>query len=115
MKSFKSHINVEWCKSVSSIKYITKGPDYASFKLVHGEKENDETSNKNKIIDEITNYTTGRYINSNEAAWRIFGFETHKRYPPIQHLDIHLENNERVYFTEQNASTIVENPRPTIH
>lgn len=108
LKIFKSHINVEWCKSVSSIKYIlkyiNKGPDYSSFAIV----------NENvTVIDEIANYQTGRYINSNEAIWKIFGFETHVRYPPIQHLDVHLENYERVYFTEKNASQIVQNPKPT--
>ncbi|GFS77272.1 down syndrome cell adhesion molecule homolog [Trichonephila clavipes] len=32
--------------------------------------------NKN---DEITLYQIGRYISSNEAAWRIFGFPIHER------------------------------------
>lgn len=108
LKNFKSHINVEWCKSISSIKYIlkyiNKGPDHVSFKLAN-EKKN--------AIDEISNYQIGRFINSNEAAWKIFGFETHGRYPPIHHLDVHLENNERVYFTEKTAADVVNNPKPT--
>lgn len=108
LKIFKSHINVEWCKSVASIKYIlkyvNKGADHAHFKIA---KDNSQ------VIDEISNYQTGRYINSNEAAWKIFGFETHCRFPPIQHLDVHLENNERVYFNARNASNVVNNPRPT--
>lgn len=105
---FKFDINVEWCKSVSSIKYIlkyiNKGPDHAAFTIAQNSKS---------LINEITNYQMGRYINSNEAAWKIFGFDTHGRYPPIQHLDVHLENNERVYFTEENAVNIVNNPKPT--
>lgn len=93
------------------MKYITKGPDYASFKLVSEENCNE---NDNQLtINEISNYTTGRYINSNEAAWKIFGFDTHKRFPAIQHLDVHLENNERVYFSEKNVSTVSEHQRPT--
>lgn len=103
LKIFKSHINVEWCKSVSSIKYILKGPDYASFAVT----KNDA------IIDEVKNYQTGRYINSNEAAWKIFGFETHGRYPPVQHLDVHLENYERVYFEEKNASNVLKEQKRT--
>lgn len=99
---------MEWCKSVSSIKYIlkyiNKGPDYANFKVVNG---------KTNCIDEISNYQTGRYINSNEAVWKIFGFETHDRYPPVMHLDVHLENNERVYFNNENAMNVVNNPKPT--
>lgn len=126
LKIFKAHINVEWCKSVASIKYIlkyiTKGPDYASFKLVYEKTENDEISEKNEnktIFDEVSNYTTGRYINSNKAAWKIFGIETHKRFPPIQHLDVHLENNElwdtfwlsvgEDYIFKLNGTNLIQN------
>ncbi|GBP75653.1 ATP-dependent DNA helicase RRM3 [Eumeta japonica] len=45
--------------------------------------------NKN---DEITLYQIGRYISSNEAAWRIFGFPIHERDPAVVQLAIHLEN-----------------------
>ncbi|XP_037928495.1 uncharacterized protein LOC119662913 [Teleopsis dalmanni] len=53
--------------------------------------------------DEITRYQMGRYISSNEAIWRIFGFQIHERDPAVVHLSIHLENGQRVYFNEQNA------------
>lgn len=86
------------------LKYINKGSDYASFTIL---KES------HKEVNEIKNFQTGRYINSNEAAWKIFGFQTHDRYPPVQHLDVHLENNERVYFNERNAADIVTNQKPT--
>ncbi|XP_071040071.1 uncharacterized protein [Parasteatoda tepidariorum] len=45
----------------------------------------------------------GRYISSNEAIWRIFTFPIHERDPAVVHLAVHLENGQRVYFTEQNA------------
>ncbi|GBP65088.1 Down syndrome cell adhesion molecule homolog [Eumeta japonica] len=48
--------------------------------------------NKN---DEITLYQIGRYISSNEAAWRIFGFPIHERDPAVVQLAIHLENDIR--------------------
>lgn len=45
---------------------------------------------KNKN-DEIAQYEMGRYINSNEAVWRILGFNMHERYPAVVQL-VHLEN-----------------------
>jgi len=44
-----------------------------------------------------------RYISSNEAIWRIFNFPIHERDPAVVHSSVHLENGQRVYFTEQTA------------
>ncbi|XP_043262456.1 uncharacterized protein LOC122403167 [Colletes gigas] len=93
-KTFKAHINVEYCNSVKAIKYIckyiTKGSDMAAFGVVEN--------------DEIKHYRTGRYISSNEAVWRILSFAIHERYPTVQHLAVHLENGQRICFNEQNAA-----------
>ncbi|GBP92460.1 hypothetical protein EVAR_99636_1 [Eumeta japonica] len=90
-KMFQAHINVEYCNSVKSIKYIckyvNKGSDMAVFQIV----QNSEQNNRN---DEILMYQMGRYINSNEAAWRIFSFPIHEREPAVQHLAVHLENGQ---------------------
>lgn len=100
---FNAHINVEYCHSVKSIKYIckyiNKGSDMAVVEL-----EGPET------IDEIEQFQLGRYISSNEAFWRIFGFAIHDRYPAVEHLAVHLENGQRVYFTNENAAAVAENP-----
>ncbi|XP_071941099.1 uncharacterized protein [Antedon mediterranea] len=56
--------------------------------------------------DEITQYQEARYVGSMEAAMRILGFPIHQRYPPVFQLSIHLENGQRVYFTEENARRI---------
>lgn len=53
--------------------------------------------NKN---DEIIQYQMGKYINSNQAIWFIFSFSIHNRDPPVEHLAVHLENSQCVYFTE---------------
>jgi hypothetical protein len=106
---FQAHINVEYCNSVKSIKYIckyvNKGSDQAVFGL-----EKDGTA-----VDEIKHYQLGRYISSNEAVWRILDFPIHERYPTVVHLAVHLENGQRVYFTEENVHEKVnEPPRTTL-
>lgn len=82
----KTHCNVEYCNSVKSIKYIckyvTKGSDMAVFGL--------QSSNTN---DEISRYQVGRYVNCNEAIWRIFAFPIHERHPTVVHLAVHLKNS----------------------
>lgn len=52
--------------------------------------------------DEITRYQMGRYISSNEAIWHTLSFLILERDPSLQHLTTHLENGQRVYFTEEN-------------
>ena len=104
---FQAHINVEYCNSVKSIKYIckyvNKGSDQAMFGL-----EKDGTA-----IDEVQRYIMGRYISSNEAVWRILDFPIHERHPTVMHLTVHLENGQRVYFTEDNLYERVNEPPNT--
>jgi len=103
LKIFDAHINVELCSSVKSIKYITKcinkSSDQAIFSL--------DSQN------EVEQFQTGRYICSSEAVWRIFSFDIHERTPDIIHLAVHLENGQRVFFTQNNVNDIVNNPRDT--
>lgn len=105
-KMFNAHINIEYCHSIKAIKYVLKyvhkGNDMAIIGL----------SSKNPN-DEITQFQTGRYISSNEAVWRILGFNIHERYPAVQHLTVHLENGQRVYYTAENAKEKVTNPKNT--
>lgn len=102
-RTFSAHINVEYCNSVKSIKYIckyvNKGSDQAAFTI--------------EDLDEVTRYEVGRYISSSEAAWRIFCFPIHERFPPVIHLAVHLENGHRVYFTEANVVERINNPPKT--
>ncbi|CAF4851971.1 unnamed protein product [Pieris macdunnoughi] len=112
-KTYNAHINVEFCSSVKSIKYICKyvhkGSDMAVFR-VENTNVNAQPVNKN---DEITLYQIGRYISSNEAAWRIFGFPIHERDPAVVQLAVHLENGQRVFFTNETAIDRAVNPPKT--
>ncbi|XP_071575068.1 uncharacterized protein [Temnothorax nylanderi] len=103
-RCLQAHINVEYCHSVQAIKYIckyiNKGSDQATFTV------------QNKM-DEVKKYLNGRYISTSEACWRFFDFSIHERYPTVMHLAVHLENGQRVYFTENNIQEVIENPRKT--
>ncbi|XP_045456077.1 uncharacterized protein LOC123665891 [Melitaea cinxia] len=103
LKIFEAHVNVELCSSVKSIKYVTKyinkGSDQATFSL--------------HSTNEVEQFQSGRYICSSEALWRIMSFNIHERAPTVTHLAVHLENGQRVYFTENNVNDIVNNPRDT--
>ncbi|XP_023223323.1 uncharacterized protein LOC111624650 [Centruroides sculpturatus] len=107
-RTFGAHINMEYCNSVKSIKYIckyvNKGSDQATFGL------------KNEK-DEVELYESGRYISSSEAVWRILALPIHERFPPVFHLAVHLENGQRVYFNLNDANhltNIVNNPVKTM-
>ncbi|XP_036347381.1 uncharacterized protein LOC118756745, partial [Rhagoletis pomonella] len=104
-RAFETHLNVEYCASVESIKYIckyvNKGSDQATFGLQSSDR------------DEVTKYQSGRYISTSEAVWRILGFSIHERHPPVMHLDVHLENGQRVYFNPENVRERLENPPST--
>ena len=90
LKAFNAHINVEFCHSVKAIKYIckyiNKGCDMATYAL------------ENRGRDEISNYQSGRYLSTNEAFWRIFGYEIHKNDPPVIKLHVHLPGGQRIYY-----------------
>jgi hypothetical protein len=104
---FQAYINVEYCNSVKSIKYIckyvNKGSDQAMFGF----------GKDGTAIDEIERYQLGRYISSNEAVWRILDFPIHERHPTVVHLAVHLENGQRVYFTEDNLHERINEPPKT--
>lgn len=106
-KTFQAHINVEYCNSVKSIKYICKYVNKGSDMAVFG------VTDQNTAPDEVTQYQIGRYISSNEAVWRIFSFPIHSRHPTVFHLSVHLENGQRVYFTESNARNVATAPPNT--
>ena len=52
---------------------------------------------------------------SGEAVWRILGFSVHERSPSVEHLAVHLENGQRVYFNpnDQNLGERLHNPPQT--
>ncbi|CAF1454121.1 unnamed protein product [Rotaria sp. Silwood1] len=104
---FQAHINVEYCNSVKSIKYICKYVNKGSDQAMFGFGKDGTT------VDEVEQYQLGRCISSNEAVWRILDFSIHERHPTVVHLAVHLENGQRVYFTEDNLHERINEPPKT--
>ena len=74
-----------------------------------------ELQNAAESTDEVTQYQLGRYISSSEATWRIFSFQIHERHPTVQHLAVHLENGQRMYWTPRNFQERISTaPRTTL-
>lgn len=90
LRRYQSHINVEWCNQMRSIKYlfkyINKGPDRVTAAV-----EDEE-------IEEIKDFYDCRYLSACEAAWRIYKFDIHYRFPPVERLPFHLESEQSVIF-----------------
>ncbi|GFT33753.1 uncharacterized protein TNCV_4382691 [Trichonephila clavipes] len=110
-KMFNCHINVEFCNTVQTIKYIcnyiNKGSDQAIFNIrLQGNVNIDPR-------DEKQTFRAGQYASSNEAAWRILGLPLHERHPTVIHLAVHLSNGEWIYFTENNFRERMATPPKT--
>ena len=90
-KRYNCHINVEICSSVQAVKYlykyVYKGPDRANAVI-------DDPSN----IDEVKIYLDARYISAPEATWRLLGNKMHNGGPSIQRLQLHLPEQQAIYF-----------------
>lgn len=90
---YNCHINVEVVTQMrSSIKYIYKyvfkGFDVMSVKIVNGVVQNNE----------INNYLNCRYVSAPEAIWRMQEFPMHDRTHAVIRLPIHLENAIELTF-----------------
>lgn len=94
---FWTHIIVEYCTSVESIKYICKYINKVSNITVFA------VTRENFNV-EIIKYQMSPYINSNEAIWRILSFSLHDRDPTIIHITVHLENGQRVVRHQGNGT-----------
>ena len=89
---YAAHINVEVCCSVQSVKYlfryIYKGPDRQMVRadnLIGGDNE-------------IADYQDMRSIGASEACWRLFDVPMSQRQPNVVALQVHLPDQQLVYF-----------------
>ncbi|XP_076929536.1 uncharacterized protein LOC143593980 [Bidens hawaiensis] len=112
LKKYQAHINVEWCNQEGSIKYlfkyINKGPDHATISLVQN-----NGANQDENVDEVKVFYDCRYLSACEAAWRIFAFDVHYRFPSVTRLPFHLPGQQTVVFADDDDVEDVLN-KPTI-
>lgn len=91
---FRTHINVEICSSVRSIKYIHKyvykGHDCCNIEVA---VENDTLNH-----DEISVFLNARYVGPSEAAWRLFAYGMNDQSHTVVRLRVHLPDSQNVYF-----------------
>jgi hypothetical protein len=92
-KRYNAHINVELCGSLKAVKYlykyVYKGPDKAMT----------EVSINGDTVNEVRQYQDCRYFSAHEACWRLFRFPIHGRYPAVVRLQVHLPDQQMVFFT----------------
>jgi hypothetical protein len=101
---YDAHINVEVCNNIRAVKYLLeyvyKGHDCAIVKISH---QSDNATEGNVVeADEIKKYLDCRYVFASEAAWRIFKFDMHERFPTVERLQYHLPNQQMVLFDDDN-------------
>lgn len=103
---YSGHVNVDYCNKSNSIKYlfkyVNKGPDRATLQIARDA----DGEGADKVIDEIKQYYDCRYVSPCEAAWRIFAFDIHQHWPPVQKLTFHLPNEQTILFN--NSSNITD-------
>ena len=104
---YNCHINVEKCTSAKAskylYKYVTKGSDRAMVATVE----------EGQHRDEIRQYVDLRSVGSSEAAWHLVAFPIAKRFPPVQTLRVHLEDQQQVVFDEGTEQEALERQRET--
>ena len=107
---FDCHINVEFCASPKATKYlykyVTKGSDRAMVRTI---VEEDQGTPR----DEIAEYEDLRSVGSSEATWHLMSFPITERYPPVQAMRVHTEDQQQVIFDEGKEDVALEMQRET--
>ncbi len=101
---YDAHINVEVYNNIRAIKYIFKyvykGHDHATVEI---SRHNDNATKGNVVeANEIKKYLDSHYVSASEAAWRIFKFDMHERFPTVERLQYHLPNQQMVLFNDDD-------------
>ena len=101
---FGSHINIEYCHTVASIKYLFK----------YQFKGEDRVTVENDA-DEIQKYSVQQYLSSCYRAWRLFEFDMVDVIPPVLQLTVHLENEQCVRYApvQEQIENVLENFKRT--
>ncbi len=101
---YDAHINAEVCNNIRAVKYlfkyVYKGHDRATVEI---SRQSDDATKGNVVAtDEIKRYLDCRYVSASEAAWCIFKFDMHERFPTVERLQYHLPNQQMVLFRDDD-------------
>ena len=118
LKKYQSHINVEWCASIKSVKYlykyIFKGSDQSTVSLRRTEDDQVRVNIQGvNEQDEIAAYENCRYIGASEACWRLFEFNIQQRHPAVECLPVHLPDQQVVVFDPNAPDRALQNNQMT--
>ena len=94
LHKYQCHINVEYCHTVTSVKYLF---------LYHFKGEDRITVEGLEPNDEIQKFSTQRYLSSCYSYWRLIEFEQVKMKPNVYQLPVHLENQQTVIYNPNEA------------
>ncbi len=101
---YNVHINVEVYNNICAIKYlfkyIYKGHDRATIEI---SRQSDNAMEGNVVkANEILKYLNCYYVSASEAAWCVFKFDMHERFPIVERLQYHLPNQQMVLFDDDD-------------
>ena len=104
---YNCHLNIEVANSILAVKYlykyVYKGHDRTAISL-----QRDDCS----LIprNEVQEYLDARYVSAAEACWHLLDFDIHGRYPPVQRLQLHLPDQQPVYYypNRQTGSQLLQ-------
>jgi hypothetical protein len=96
---FNCHINVECCTCLGCVKYL--------YKYVYKGHDRGMV----RLEDEIETFIDCRYLCPQEAVWRLFKFEMSHRSHVIYRMNIHLPNQQEMYFIEGQEQIAAERGR----
>ena len=118
LRKYKCHINVEYCASILSLKYIFdyihKGGDRAYCKIKKVIEDDNDNENNEEIYDELSKYIDGRYLSPIEAAWRLQELPLCDRSHGIVRLAVHTENQQNIIFEENKEEIALSNCSTTL-
>jgi len=101
---YDTHINIEVYNNICAVKYlfkyVYKGHDRATVEI---SRQSDNATEGNMVeTDEIKKYLDCCYVSPLEAAWCIFKFNMHERFPTVKRLQYHLPNMQMVLFDDDD-------------
>ncbi|XP_064637082.1 uncharacterized protein LOC135493586 [Lineus longissimus] len=106
---YNSHINVEAVIDVSCVKYLYKYTCKGSDRVMMAIGSSNAPDNPN---DQIQGFINARYVGASEAYSRLYEISILNEYPPVAKLPLHIENEQTILFTPEEARHKANQPPP---